>query len=45
MRVVVIGRTYILEVNRTKWAYLPPDVNLALVTPPAVRHHLKSVLG
>jgi len=41
MRVVVIGRTYILEVNRAKWAYLPPDANLALVTPPAVCHPLK----
>lgn len=41
MRTVVIGRTYILEVNRAKWAYLPPDVNLTLITPPAVRHPLK----
>ncbi|MBC7232031.1 MAG: glycosyltransferase family 4 protein [Chloroflexi bacterium] len=41
MRVVVIGRTYILEANRAKWTYLPPDANLTLVTPPMVRHPLK----
>lgn len=41
MRVVVIGRTYILEANRAKWAYLQPDASLTLVTPPAVRHPLK----
>jgi len=41
MRVVVIGRTYILEANRAKWTYLPPDANLTLVTPSMVRHPLK----
>lgn len=41
MRVVVIGRTYALEVNRAKWNYLPSEVDLALVTPVGVRHTLK----
>ncbi|MGB9776545.1 MAG: glycosyltransferase [Anaerolineae bacterium] len=41
MRVVIIGRTYILEANRAKWAYLSPEVNLVLITPPVVRHPLR----
>ncbi|MGC8785921.1 MAG: glycosyltransferase [Anaerolineae bacterium] len=41
MRVVAIGRTYILEANRAKWAFLPSDIDLALLTPPAVHHPLK----
>ncbi|MCS7179007.1 MAG: glycosyltransferase [Anaerolineae bacterium] len=41
MRVVVIGRTYALEINRAKWTYLPDEVRLFLVTPDKIRHTLK----
>lgn len=42
MRVVVIGRTYALEVNRAKWVHLPGEVDLAFVTPAEIRHTLKT---
>lgn len=42
MQVVVIGRTYALEINRAKWDYLPDEVNLILVTPTEIRHTLKT---
>lgn len=41
MKVVVIGRTYMLEANRAKWNYLPPEVHLTLITPPRLRHSLR----
>ncbi len=41
MRVVVIGRTYALEINRAKWDHLPKGVDLTLVTPSEIRHLLK----
>lgn len=42
MRVVVIGRTYALEVNRAKWDHLPGKVDLVFVTPAEIRHTLKA---
>lgn len=41
MQVMVIGRTYALEINRVKWNYLPSGVNLILITPVKIRHPLK----
>ncbi len=40
MRVAVVGRTYLVAANRAKWRYLPADIALTLVTPPAVPHPL-----
>lgn len=40
MRVTVVGRTYLLHANRAKWRYLPEDVTLTLITPPATPHAL-----
>jgi L-malate glycosyltransferase len=37
MRVTVIGRTYLLRINRDKWRYLPPGMDIALITPPRVK--------
>lgn len=42
MRVVVIGRTYALEINRAKWNYLPDEVSLVFVTPTRIFHTLKT---
>lgn len=41
MRVVVIGRTYALEINRAKWNYLPSNVDLTLITPAKIHHPLR----
>ncbi len=45
MRVLVVGRTYALEVNRRKWQYLGPDVELAFVTPRRIVHTLKEFVA
>jgi L-malate glycosyltransferase len=41
MRVTVIGRTYLLSVNRRKWRYVHPDITLTLITPTGIRHPLR----
>lgn len=41
MRVVVIGRTYLLHANRAKWHYLSEGITLTLITPPRIQHTLR----
>jgi len=42
MRVAIVGRTYLLAVNRDKWRYVPQDVSLSFITPTRVQHALES---